>query len=427
VRGRITALLRPVRAVLLLAAALLPSAAAGEEGGRDAVIDRYALAAPRSAEASVPALARYLARPCRNDAEKARAIYRWVAENIRYDTRAFFSGKIRSSGAAGALRNRTAVCEGFSSLFEALGKAAGLEVVTVGGWARGFGSAAGDPIRGRPDHAWNAVRIAGRWRLVDPTWGGGVLDEAGRYVRRFDDFFFLVPPERLIATHFPEDPKWQLLDPPLSRREFENQPFIRPAFFRFGLETDSHPDGTIEADDTVTVVFRAPAATAVLAQLLPCSSESDLGAEHTFCQRDGESVLVRAAFPRKGEYVLRVFAKNAADPGPAEWAVDYRVLAARRSGQTFRFPVTYQGFVDHGAFLEAPLSGRLAAAAVHAFRIRVPAAEEVMVDFGRSFRILERRGEWFEGDVRTPRGEITVYARFAGAKQYTGLLRYSGI
>jgi hypothetical protein len=402
------------------------SGSAADRSPYDA-IDRHALAAPRSAEASVQSLARYLAKPCRNDSEKARAVYRWVAANIRYDTKAYFSGRIRSAGAAGALKNRTAVCEGFSSLFEALGKAAGLEVVTVSGWARGYGSAAGEPISGRPDHAWNAVRIGGRWKLVDPTWGGGVLDEAGQYVRRFDEYFFFTPPEHLIATHFPEEPGWQLLDPPVARAEFDDRPFIRPAFFRCGLETRSHTTCRIEAADTLLVTLDAPAGIEVLARLLPSGSESSMDREWAFSQRDGGLALIRAAFPRTGDFILRVFAKRSADSGPADWAVDYRIRAERRSRESFVFPETYQGFLEHSVFLKKPLSGRLRSGIERTFRLRVPGAEEVMVDMGKSFRLLDRNGEWFEGEVRAIAGEITVYAKFPGEKRYCGLLKYRGI
>lgn len=414
---------------ILSGALIVVAAASGAAADRDpyAAIDRHALAAPRTAEASVQSLARYLAKPYRNESEKARAIFRWVAANIRYDTRAYFSGKIPASGADRTLRNRTAVCGGFSSLFEALARAAGLEAVTIHGWARGYGSVAGESIRGEPDHAWNAVRVNGRWKLVDPTWGGGVLDETGKYVRRFDGYFFFTPPEKLIATHFPEDAAWQLLDPAVSRARFDERPFIRPAFFRFGLETASHMACRIEAVDTVLVTLTAPAGTVVLARLLTSGTESFLDPGSTFCQRDGGTLRVHAAFPKPGDYILRIFAKQASDSGPAEWAIDYRIRGRCRSAVRAAFPETYQDFMERDVYLEGPLSGRLRSGAGIPFRLRVPGAEEVMVDMGRSFRLLERDGEWFGGEVLALRGEITVYAKFPGEKRYSGLLRYRGI
>ncbi|HPS92175.1 MAG TPA: hypothetical protein PKV33_08465, partial [Methanothrix sp.] len=45
-------------------------------------IDLHALNAPTSAEATIGSLATYLIEPAKNDREKARAIFRWIAENI---------------------------------------------------------------------------------------------------------------------------------------------------------------------------------------------------------------------------------------------------------------------------------------------------------------------------------------------------------
>ena len=58
-------------------------AATGDED-RYAEVDRYALAAPASAAHSVDALARYLTAPFTRDDEKARAIFRWITDNISY-------------------------------------------------------------------------------------------------------------------------------------------------------------------------------------------------------------------------------------------------------------------------------------------------------------------------------------------------------
>ena len=58
-------------------------------------IDRHALNAPSSVEASVESLAAYLIEPATNDREKARAIFRWICENIDYNVDGFFKGEHR--------------------------------------------------------------------------------------------------------------------------------------------------------------------------------------------------------------------------------------------------------------------------------------------------------------------------------------------
>jgi transglutaminase/protease-like cytokinesis protein 3 len=46
------------------------------------------------------------------------------------------------------------------------------------------------------NHRWNTVNIDGKWYLVDVTLGS---------------LFFLMPPERFLKTHLPEDDSYTLL------------------------------------------------------------------------------------------------------------------------------------------------------------------------------------------------------------------------
>lgn len=51
----------------------------------------------------------------------------------------------------------------------------------------------------------------------------------------YDDHYFLTDPEEFIYEFFPLQPEWQLLKRPISLREFEQLPFVRSLFFRYGL------------------------------------------------------------------------------------------------------------------------------------------------------------------------------------------------
>jgi hypothetical protein len=412
----------PALAFVLPFLALSGAPTAGSD--RLAAIDRHALEAPRSAEKSVRSLALYLVRPARNDEEKARAIFRWITRNITYDTRSYFTGTAGPSSPNSVLRNRTAVCEGFSGLFTMLGREAGLEIVTIGGYAKGYGASAGDRFSGPPNHAWNAVRIDGVWRLMDATWGSGYMDENGGYVRSFNEYFFFTPPETLIYTHFPENPEWQLLDRRVSLDEFERMAFVRPGFFEHGLELDSHPSSEFEALDTAEVTLRAPEETTLLAQLI--RDGEPLGADLTFVQKDGGRAIVRAAFPSTGTYILRLFAKRKSDAGMAGWVLDYRIKARKTGRKTRTFPETYQDFMDRDGFLESPMQGRLKSGELVHFQIRIPGAENAMISQGKRWIELRKSGRGFEGDVAAMQGEIHVFAKFPGEKQYSGLLKYIG-
>jgi hypothetical protein len=391
---------------------------------RFAAIDRHAIEAPRSAEKSVRSLALYLVRPARNDEERARAIFRWIAQNISYDTRGYFAGKAGPSSPNSVLQNKTAACDGFSGLFTMLGREAGLEISQIGGYAKGYGSSVGEHFSGPPDHAWNAVKIDGAWRLMDATWGSGYVDENGRYIRSFDDYFFFTPPEKLIYTHFPENPEWQLLSRRVSLDEFEKMAFVRPGFFEHGLELDSHPSSEFESTDTVKVMLRAPDETVMLAQLI--RNGKILGSDLTFVQKEGGRAMVRAAFPAPGAYVLRIFAKRKSGDGKAGWVLDYRIKARKNGRDTPTFPETYRDFMERDGFLESPMQGRLTSGKVYRFRLRIPGAENAMVSLGNRWIDLKKTGLWFEGKVTAGQGEIHVFAKFPQEKLYSGLLKYIG-
>ncbi|HEX8432199.1 MAG TPA: transglutaminase domain-containing protein, partial [Longimicrobium sp.] len=150
--------------------------------------DSVALATP--AEASSPAvLAARLTAGLATDREKARSIYRWMTHNIEYDADAFFGNRfaIPLQTPQAVLRRRKAVCEGFSLLYVTLARSAGLEAVEVIGFAKAFSGDVNNPVR-RQKHAWNAVRVDGRWHALDTSWGAGDI-EGRRFVRRFRGFY----------------------------------------------------------------------------------------------------------------------------------------------------------------------------------------------------------------------------------------------
>jgi hypothetical protein len=198
-------------------------------------IDQRAVQAPPGAETSVEMLAQYLTKTAKNDREKARAIYRWITEHVAYDVPGLLAKKRGDNSPEGVLKNHLCVCEGYARLFQALCEKAEVEAVVVIGRAKPV-EFLDDPEVAR--HAWNAVKLDGEWHLVDPTWGsGGIKDKL--FVKKFKDYYFLVPGDELIFNHFPTDPKWQLLPEPKTEKEFDGQPPINPQLFRMGVKPPS--------------------------------------------------------------------------------------------------------------------------------------------------------------------------------------------
>jgi hypothetical protein len=215
-----------------------------------AVLDDYAKKAPRANEKNMATLAGYLLKAGpKNDQEKARLLYTWIVTHIRYDMAAYNSGKITDCSAELVLAKKTTVCEGYSNLFKKLGEAMGLEVVSIVGYDKGNNYKEGSKLK-KAEHAWNAIKVDGKWQLFDPTWGGGsiVAGNGGEknYVFKFDPYWFNVNPKEFIFYHLPEEGQWQLLDAPITLKQFEKLPFAYVGLFKLGFSADSLFNGVMD-------------------------------------------------------------------------------------------------------------------------------------------------------------------------------------
>ena len=232
----------------------------------DAQIERQVLATPAGAADSLEELAAYLQQITQTERQRAWAVFRWMTANISYDADALFSDVSADQEPSAVLRNRRAVCAGYTALFEALAKRLGLQTVAINGYSKGFGYVVGQGFE-EMNHAWNAAQIDGKWRLLDATWGAGYLDEQGRFVRRFNSHYFDTPPEQFIYDHFPQDPQWQLLATPLTLAQYEQLPFLKPAFFQHELALTHQAQGALPADPRLSLSLSAPADVLLSAQL----------------------------------------------------------------------------------------------------------------------------------------------------------------
>jgi hypothetical protein len=390
--------------------------------GRFAEIDAHALHAPAWAEQSVQTLASYLVEPVKDELEKVRAIYRWIAQNIAYDAKGLATGKYGDLRPDAVLQRRTAVCEGYAGLFEKLARAAGLKVVKISGYAKGYHYTPGDRFDGPTNHAWNGVMIAGQWHLLDSTWGAGYVTEQGQFVRRLEEHYFLTPPSEFIYDHLPEAPKWQLLRQPLSKADFERLVFVKPGFFRHELKIASHPEGVIRANAYVTVTLLPPPDVLLLVHLE--EGKRTLEEPLTFIQKEADRHTIQAVFPRPGDYLLKVFATRTGNSSGYEWALDYKIEARGGLQEPFEFPETLWAFRERGAYLYGPMEGRLQPGTRPRFKLKVPGAEAVAVVVGDKPSPLRKQGELFEGQVLIDQGEVKVRAQFPGGNWYDFLLRY---
>ena len=203
-------------------------------------LDKYAKETPKQFEKDIPTLVKYLIEPTSTEIEKVRVLFSWVALHVKYDDKAFNKGVFPDYTANYVLKNKKAVCEGYSNIFHELCIEAGLESEKIIGYAKGYGYQEGDKFRDT-DHAWNAVKIDNNWKLFDVTWASGLgISKKGKLfsISKFEPFWFDVNPKVFIFTHLPEQSKWQLLDQPITLNKYESLPYLSESFFQLGFSPD---------------------------------------------------------------------------------------------------------------------------------------------------------------------------------------------
>lgn len=183
-------------------------------------IDDQVRSIPARQAGNVKALAQYIGKKASSDKAAVRGIYVWLTNNITYDVKSFMRGRPVESEPEAVLANKIAVCHGYSRLFKALCDEMGIQSEIIPGYSRGYGNEKRKRFQ-NTDHAWNAVKLEGRWYLLDATWGAGGINSTGNFEKKFNEDYFLANPETFVHRHLPLLPMWQLLDCPVELAEFE--------------------------------------------------------------------------------------------------------------------------------------------------------------------------------------------------------------
>ncbi|XP_016851781.2 kyphoscoliosis peptidase [Anolis carolinensis] len=195
---------------------------------------------------SIQTVVALITEEARSPLEKARAIWVWLCHNIEYDVDGFLGLSEKIHSPEQVLLTRKGVCSGYAHLYREMCKEAGLSCVGVSGHGRGAGYSQGQSfLQKKSNHMWNAVKLEDQWFLLDACWGAGLVDvEKGLFVPKHDDFFFLTDPEDFIQSHWPDEPQWQLIQPPVTLEIFEDRVYKTPEFFKLQLTLRS-PDTSV--------------------------------------------------------------------------------------------------------------------------------------------------------------------------------------
>ncbi|KAL4236002.1 hypothetical protein ACF0H5_004390 [Mactra antiquata] len=205
---------------------------------------------------------------------------------------------------------------------------------------------------------WNAVYVNDDWRFLDAFWAsacvvgrksgewtlvdsdGNVTQEdeetsEGTTQHRINEFYFLPDPDKLVWTHYPDEMQWQLLDRPVTLKEFEDHVYIRERFHYLGMKLmpNSHDKCILESKDgEIELVFSLPVKQSehsrfkyMLYRGQKTQSEDDDILLDRFVMFEHTANLLRFTlrFPLKGRFKMDVFGLDVTESDIFDLACTY--------------------------------------------------------------------------------------------------------
>lgn len=200
----------------------------------------------------------------KTDEEKVRAIFTWIALNIKYDLKAYQAGsnmiaysysseadrvakeqQYRLDYAEKTLRSKKGVCQDYSALFHTVCELSGIKCIAIIGTSKAHPSQIGK-LPKASDHEWNAVKIDGKWQLIDVTWASGSVSmETGKFMSEFNDGYFFTKPELFYLNHFPDDKRLLMIDK--SPQDFAELPLYYGPYVKANYEFTAPQNGLLSA------------------------------------------------------------------------------------------------------------------------------------------------------------------------------------
>lgn len=235
-------------------------------------VDAKVLKYPRFSK--VENLANQIEKDFSKDIDKARAAFFWLTQNIRYNLKELYNPRKRSYRfrysseeekiqklqaikdklIADTFRNKTGVCEEYAQSFKKICDLLEIEAEVIKGYVRNDAREIGS-LPNSTNHAWNAVKIDGKWLILDATWAAG-HEFNGKWIREFNNYFFNMPTHKIFKTHYPEETLWVLRFGRMSLEEFYNQPIYTNTFLGLKAELIAPKTGVISIKSTENIELK---------------------------------------------------------------------------------------------------------------------------------------------------------------------------
>ena len=215
------------------------------------------------------------------------------------------------------------------------------------------------------NHSWNAFFVKGEWYFCDCLFGSGSLEQeediitqlnlkqldinnnlynynnnnmtngnnntkSSEPIDTFNFFYFMIPPEYLIATHRPIDDNWQFIDKIISFKQFYNKRLINYGDFYINafkynvkLLTHKNPFILITTKDKLKIKIKI-LGHVIEANLFYFFGGTKIAEVKYLYEESSESYVLEPIFPQKGEYILKINARAIKSTDLLYWPlIDY--------------------------------------------------------------------------------------------------------
>lgn len=286
--------------------------------------DRMALECKKDGLDNLPQLVHKLTSQLPTEAEKFRAIYRWVCGNVANDYRLYernmrkrtrfqndsikltsWNNQFRKISFKTLLKNQKTICTGYAYLVKEMSRLANINCQVVNGYAK-TSTINVDKIV-MPNHSWNAVELNDKWYLCDPTWASGMPNSDDYHFEfNYNDGYFLTHPELFAINHFPVDSKWLLLEADAPTYEmFLQSPIIYGKAYT-NLSTYDEPKkmhNTIQKHEVVT--FKCELLNSVNSKDISLVVDNGISSQKIHPEKttiDNKSLTIEYSFESNGFY-----------------------------------------------------------------------------------------------------------------------------
>lgn len=234
-------------------------AAQAQTNNRYKIVDEYVQSLGSLDTLNAGTISHLLTKKFPDNADKTRAIFYWIANNISIDLKMAKKGSNEKMQSEIVLKTRKANANGYASLFQDMCSVAKIRCLTVDGYIK----KTVDDINNVPDefnHTWVVVQLGQSpeaWYYVDPEWGAGYTDsKATIFTKKFNDSYFFAHKTLFNLQHYPDNLAWQLGGTGTkSIKDFFGQPIVKKEASEFVISSFLPVTGFIKTNTKKPVQF----------------------------------------------------------------------------------------------------------------------------------------------------------------------------